>query len=613
MSENKTPLKQPTWRDKLHTLYAGLQRHLVIGKHKLHKKRQAGARASLRWLRAQPIYRQTGRILYELGFEAEYTVVRSYRAVRHGLHALRRFSAIALKFIKQKLVNLKRFLLGDVFRAPAVFVRGMWRIGRNAVAVTKSHGIKFAWEESRANLKRGVKQYAGLIPRTLSFVIPIVTAFLCWGYVKSTLGRNYALAVQVNGETIGYVESENVFESAKTAVSERISYAATAETKWDVEPKYTMASVRNKQELMTEKRMADAILSTSEDQIREGTALYIDGELRRVTTDGKALAEYIEEMKAPHVTDDPNVTVAFNHSVDLVDGIYFNDSFSDINEIMSFLKSDEVKQETYTLVAGDSISLIASKNGLTQAELYELNPGLTSDSKLYPGDTMIVQKQETVLEIRIQKKEVYTEPIHYGTTTKDSNDYQYGIVKTLVEGRDGERQVTAVKTYDADGNILDTQIVDVQTLREPVTKEVVRGTRLPSGSTAQLGGGTLIWPCPGYRRVSRWAVGRHKGVDITGGVGTPIIAADSGVVLKAGMNKAGAGSNYGLSLIIDHGNGTKTLYAHCSALHVRAGESVKQGQHIADLGSTGRSSGPHLHFEIIRNGARVPPQTLFKK
>lgn len=613
MSENKTPLKQPTWRDKLHTLHTGLQRHLVIGKHKLHKKRQAGAKAFMRWLRAQPIYRQTGRVLYELGFQAEYAVVRTYRAARYGLYAIKQFSVIAGKFIKQKLVELKKFLLDDIFRAPKVFVRGMWRIGRNAVSVTKSHGVKFAWQESCTNVKKGVKEYARLIPRTLSVVVPVVTAVLCLGYVKTTLAKNYALAVQVNDQTVGYVASESVFEAAKQAVGERISYAATSETKWNVVPKYTMAAVSDNSELLTEKRMADAILSTSEDQIREGTALYIDGELRRVTTEGAALASYIEEMKAPHLTDDPNVTVGFNHTVDLVDGIYFNDSFSDIGEIMDFLKSDEIKQESYTLVAGDSISLIASKNGLTQAELYEMNPGLTSDSKLFPGDQMIVQKQEKVLEIRVQKKEVYTEPIHYGTVTKESNDYNYGITKTLVEGQDGERQVTAVKTYDADGNILDTQIVDVQTLREPVTKEVVRGTRLPSGSTAQLGGGTLIWPCPGYRRVSRWAVGRHKGVDITGAVGTPIIAADSGVVVKAGMNRAGAGNNYGLSLIIDHGNGTKTLYAHCSALHVRAGESVKQGQHIADLGSTGRSSGPHLHFEIIRNGSRVPPQTLFNK
>lgn len=612
MSENMTPLKKPTWRDRLHDMKVAVQRHLVIGKHKIHKKRQAGTNASVRWLRARPIYHRIGHVLYDLGFQAEYLVIRTGRGIRFAAHQLVHGSVYLAHRLKKGLRRMGHFLWEEILSAPVVFVRGIWRIARNAVWVAKTYGVRHACKQVFANLRNGVKLYGNLVPRTLAYVVPVVVAFFCWGYVENQLAQDYVLAVHVKGQDVGFVASENIFESAKDSVNERINYAATNQTSWDITPSYTVAAVNDQQELLNETTMADAILRTSDDEIQEGTALYIDGELRRVTTDGTTLKDHIQQMKAPYETGEEGVTVSFNHEVELEDGIYFNDSFSDVNEVMNYLSSDEVKQELYTLVPGDSISLIASKNGLSQAELYELNPGLHQDSKLFPGDQLIVQKQETVLEIRVNKQITYKEEIPFSTTTTTSENYDFGTVKTLVEGQNGEQEITAMQTYDADGNILHTEILSTVVLREPVTKEVVKGTRLKSGSIGKVGNGTMMWPVPNYRYCARWATGRHRGVDINGPVGTPIYAADSGVVVKAGMNRAGAGSNYGLSLIIDHGNGMKTVYAHCSALYVSAGQSVSQGQHIANIGMTGRTTGPHLHFEIRNSSGMIPPQNVFR-
>ncbi len=611
MSENMTPLKKPTWRDRLHDWKTAVQRHLVIGKHKLHKKRQASAKASVRWLRTRPFYHHVGHALYDLGFQAEYLVVRTGRGIRFAAFQLVRGCVYVAKKLKRIACRLGTMLWNEILCTPVVFVRGIWRIARNAVWVAKTYGVWRALKQAGANLRHGVELYGKLVPRTMAYVVPVVAAMLCWGFVEDQLAQSYVLAVQVKGQNVGFVASENVFESAKDSVNERINYAATNHTGWDITPTYTVAAIEDKSELLNETTMADAILRTSEDEIRTGTALYIDGELRRVTTDGETLKDHIQQMKAPFDTGEENVTVGFNHEVELEDGIYFNDSFSDVDEVMNYLSSDEVKQELYTLVPGDSISLIASKNGLTQAELYELNPGLKQDSKLFPGDQLIVQKQETVLEIRVNKEITYTEEIPFSTKTTTSENYDFGTVKTLVEGQPGEEKITALQTYDADGNILHTEILSTQILREPVTKEVVKGTRLKSGSIGKVGNGTLMWPVPSYRYCARWATGRHRGVDINGPVGTPIYSADSGVVVKAGMNRAGAGSNYGLSMIIDHGNGIKTVYAHCSALYVSAGQSVSQGQHIANIGMTGRTTGPHLHFEIRNSSGIVPPQSVF--
>ena len=95
---------------------------------------------------------------------------------------------------------------------------------------------------------------------------------------------------------------------------------------------------------------------------------------------------------------------------------------------------------------------------------------------------------------------------------------------------------------------------------------------------------------------------RHMGLDIPATYGTAILASGGGRVLSAGFR-----GPYGNAIVIDHGHGLQTLYGHCSKLYVRTGELVMPQQKIAAVGSTGRSTGPHLHFEVIRDGMRVPP------
>lgn len=615
---NKTPLKKPTWQERLHELKTAVRRRLVIGKHNLKQKRQVSTSASVRWLRTKPAYRRLGRMLYDIGFQAEYLVVRIGRWIRSSAFWIASAAVRASKWLGDKAKKTGHALWSEVLEAPFVFVRGIWRIACNTVQVAKTEGIPYAAQLCWSNLCNGVKLYGNLIPRTMAYVVPVLVGLLCWNYVQGQLHLEYALSVRVKGQDVGFVSSERVFESAKESVNERIRYVSTNRTDWDIAPTYKVSVVGHKQDVLNENGMADAILRTSSDEIQTGTALYIDGELSRITTDGEKLKNYLEELKKPYASDDPMVEVGFNHEVELVDGIYFTDSFTPITQVMEYLTSDEMKQQLYTLVAGDSVSLIASKNGLTQAELYALNPGLTATTKIYPGDQLVVQKQEKVLEIRVHKQVTYTEPIPFITNQKKSSEYNFGTTKTLVEGQEGEREVTAVQTFDAAGSLLATDILSTQVLREPVNKEVVIGTRMASGSVGKIGSGTLMWPVPNYRRVSRWVQYRsngsikHKGVDIAAPTGTAIYAADSGVVEKAGWNRDGAGNGYGLSIIINHGNGLKTLYAHCSAKYVSAGQSVSQGQHIANVGNTGRSYGAHLHFEIYQNGRIVPPQNIFR-
>ena len=100
----------------------------------------------------------------------------------------------------------------------------------------------------------------------------------------------------------------------------------------------------------------------------------------------------------------------------------------------------------------------------------------------------------------------------------------------------------------------------------------------------------------------------HPGVDVSGSVGMPIVAAGAGIVRTADTD-----SIYGKHIVIDHGGGLTSVYGHASLLLVAAGDTVYEGQRIALLGSTGRSSAPHLHFEILRNGNPIDPGVLIRE
>ncbi|OPJ55232.1 murein hydrolase activator EnvC family protein [Alkalithermobacter paradoxus] len=136
-------------------------------------------------------------------------------------------------------------------------------------------------------------------------------------------------------------------------------------------------------------------------------------------------------------------------------------------------------------------------------------------------------------------------------------------------------------------------------------------------SKGDYAGGVLLWPAPGYTRITSPFGNRihpifnvprmHTGIDIAAPMGATIVAANSGTVLQADWL-----GGYGKTVLIDHGGGIVTLYAHNSTLLVSQGQKVERGQAIARAGSTGNSTGPHLHFEVRKNGAYVDPMSWLR-
>jgi LysM repeat protein len=189
-----------------------------------------------------------------------------------------------------------------------------------------------------------------------------------------------------------------------------------------------------------------------------------------------------------------------------------------------------------------------------------------------------------------------------------------GVLHTV---KDGDTVESIAKTYKADPlaimeydwNKLTTphtlkagQKIIVPDGEKPYAPRLVY---LPDGRTVMVGAprglGRFVWPTQGYI-TSRFGEDGHRGLDIAAYMGAPIYAADAGVVTYSGLL-----GNYGLAVVIDHGNGYQSLYGHLSVYYPRVGQAVKRGQAIGKMGSTGKSTGPHLHLEITYWGGLVNP------
>lgn len=250
----------------------------------------------------------------------------------------------------------------------------------------------------------------------------------------------------------------------------------------------------------------------------------------------------------------------------------------------------------------------------------DVRNGKFDESKIVPVSE-IIANAEGKFSISLATDIVYTREIAYDVTTEYDESQSSSFEKVKTEGENGEEEVT-VRTVYVDGVQTDAYETDATVIKEAVDEVVVKGSSSSSGesssssesssstsSASSYGSGSFIWPLPYTHNLTstfgtRW--GRlHGGLDISaGGVyGQPIIAADSGTVILAGNQ----GDGYGNYVIIDHGNGYKTLYGHMSSVAAYTGQQVAQGEVIGYVGSTGNSTGSHLHFEIRVNDVQTDP------
>lgn len=213
------------------------------------------------------------------------------------------------------------------------------------------------------------------------------------------------------------------------------------------------------------------------------------------------------------------------------------------------------------------------------------------------------------ISFSVTVNETETQYISFETVYQNSSAYTEGTKVTKTEGVRGEKQLRYEVTY-TDGEESARNLVSEKTVKKPQNKVVLVGTKKSTAST-----GSYAWPLssvyitsPYGGRYINSVYSNHYGLDLRAAVGTAVYAADGGKVIYAGTN-----GNYGKLVKIQHDNGDVTYYAHLSKIEVSVGDRVYKGQRIAKSGATGRVTGPHLHFEIRKNGKAVDPAKYLPK
>ncbi len=247
----------------------------------------------------------------------------------------------------------------------------------------------------------------------------------------------------------------------------------------------------------------------------------------------------------------------------------------------------------YEVVEGDTIGGLAAKFGISiNTILWSNNLSMTSFIK--PGQTLVILPVSGIRHIIVKGD----------TLAKIAKKYDASEdkIKEFNSFDDNTAMVAGESIIVPDGRI-------IYTTKPSVYANALPANRKGTGSdTAISATGRMVWP-NGCRRISQYFKGwRHTGVDIACSWGTSVRAADGGRVTRVQYGRTG----YGYNIIIDHGNGKQTLYGHLSEIDVDQGQYVSQGQVIGKEGSTGRSTGPHLHFEVIVGGSRVNPLSYIR-
>ncbi len=260
--------------------------------------------------------------------------------------------------------------------------------------------------------------------------------------------------------------------------------------------------------------------------------------------------------------------------------------------------------QIHEVEVGESLWTISNIHGISMDELIEANKDKDPD-RLQIGDEIKLVSSKPLLTVATVAKINYEESIEFESEV-ETDSSKYNTEKEVkVPGKEGKAKIIAEETRH-NGITISKNEIKREVIEEPVKEVIIQGTKEAPRTVAT---GNFTMPTRG-RISSGYGMrnGRmHRGIDIATSTGTPINAADGGTVVFSGYSGA-----YGNLIEIDHGNGYRTKYAHCSKLLVSKGAKVYKGQHIANVGNTGRSTGPHLHLEVIKNGSNQNPSNYVR-
>lgn len=441
-----------------------------------------------------------------------------------------------------------------------------------------------------------LKNNKSLVLKLSIFVAPVAAITIMISTISYWNNLNYGLKLSCGGEEIATIQDEKTFEEASQMVKQRL--VVKDENVLGITPTFELVA-NNTNNYPSPVEVCDKLIDQPKSIVERATGLYVNEDLIGTTKDAEEIESTLDAILKSYISNE-NQKVEFVQDVEKVDGLFPKESIISREELEKKLYTPIAGEEFYTVKPGDTPITIAESYGMTLDELKALNPDI--DSLMHEGMQVKIKLAKLILEVGITDTESYEREVEFQTIEiPDDSEYK-GYSKVTQEGENGVDFCVDKVTY-VNGREESRETLSKDTIKEPINKNIVIGTKeKPSRGTGELG-----WPVPCTRNITspfgpRW--GRmHTGIDIGAPYGSNILAADNGVVKHAGSS----GTGYGNYVEIDHGNGIRTLYAHANRIYVSVGDTVVKGQLIASVGSTGNSTGPHCHFEVIVKGVQVNP------
>ncbi|MBQ6907853.1 MAG: peptidoglycan DD-metalloendopeptidase family protein, partial [Clostridia bacterium] len=347
-------------------------------------------------------------------------------------------------------------------------------------------------------------------------------------------------------------------------------------------------------------------LMATYDETTKAYALYVDSELLCAVKNENDIDSVLDEYKNTFDVGKEGETISFEQNVEIKHEYVPIAYLCTKDGVLNAITRTKEEEEIYIVQDKDTIWDIAVKYGMSVDELMSINPEINDLIK--EGDKLKLNKSVPKLQVKVSYTETVDQIIPYENEKVNDDTMRKGLSEVVVQGSEGLKKVTQ-EVVILDGQRIACNVINEEVVTEAVNGKVKIGTKIVSG----YGTGNFSRPASGTitarfgSRSSRWSSGKHTGLDIAAASGSPIYAADSGKVTFAGWK-----GSYGYMVILNHGNGYETYYAHCSKLCVSVGETVEKGDLIARVGSTGNSTGAHCHFEVRYNGVAKNPEAYLR-
>lgn len=434
-------------------------------------------------------------------------------------------------------------------------------------------------------------------------MVPVyfLVAALCIAAGASNTVYTTGYEVTVNGQDIGVVADYTTVDNTVKEVESRASailgydYTLNADVSYD-------RVVTERSKVTNSISGLETYLFSQVGDVMKSYVLTVDGTAVGALSDRSKLDALLDQIAAPYLNEN-TTSHSFTQDVSISYDYVSNNVLQDYDKIAALLTSNKVAPTTYVVQSGDTYYDLAWQNGMTVDELLALNPSASIDH-LHAGDVLTLNASVPYLTVTTTENVSYTEAIACPVQEVSDSSMYVGNSKVINAGVEGQAQVNADVTYvngvESTRNVLSYNVISNATTEVVAVGSAERPTWAASGS--------FRWPVSGeitsyfgYRSIFG-STSYHSGIDIATAYGTAIAAADGGTVTWTGYK-----GSYGNLVIIDHGNGYQTYYGHCSSISVSVGDKVYKGQTIARVGSTGRSTGNHCHFEVRYNGTSCNP------